>query len=204
MKRLRRIALLLVVLALALAVTACGSEDEEIESGSSRDKKNGGKDSKQTEVLKIPATEDLDTPEKLVKCLLESQEFVSEWAEQVEAEVFLFSSPTALKALDLYEEEDDDVNTKWEISGSKEYTGDDAVTDGVKAYVRKKGGDTRSIQGAALVEVTVSVSYQGDIDEIKQYYTTVLVNGKWYLGSDNSKIAKNFEAAETYWTEQAQ
>lgn len=213
MKLLRRIAMILAVLILACALTACGGEDVDKKNGNSRDKKNvkavdGADDEKdpgnnQEDTLKLPDAGSIDKPEKLVKYTLESQDFLNDWLERTEQELLLFSNPAALKALDLHEEEEDEVTYTWAITGSREYGTDADVTAGIKTYVRKMGGDPNSIQGSALVEVITTVSYNGGNEKVKQHYATVLLNGRWYLVSERARTADSFETAESYWANQS-
>ena len=170
MKIVRKLLMLMLVILVAFVVTACDEDD-----GDKRD----SEDSKTT--LKKSAT--FSDPEELVNYYITAAEQLDNDQETLKKQCQVYSNETALKELDMYDEDkDDSLKTTWEIKKTKEYKEDDGVTDGVKAFIHRRGGDEDQVQGAAITEVSITIETDGEKkDKYKSFYTSVKISGKWYI-----------------------
>ena len=184
MKLARRLLMLMLVMLVAFAVTACGGDDDDDDSKDS--KKNTKKSAS------------FSNPEELVDYYVTGAEEYRDNQDNLQKQCELFSNETALKKLDMYDEDDlKSPKYSWEIKKTKEYGEDDDVTEGVKAYVRARGGDEEQIQSVAITEVSVTTEIDDEKEKTKYYFTSVKVGGKWYILDDNS--AENINDMEDKW-----
>ncbi len=186
MKLARRLLMLMLVMLVAFAVTACGDDDD----------KKDSKDSK-TGVKKSASFSD---PKELVEYYVANEVQLQDDMDTIEGQCRLFSNETALKKLDLYDE--DDVKSPkytWKITKSKEYKEGDDVTDGMKNYILRRGGDEEQVQGVSIVEVAVTAEKDDEKEKQKYYFTAVKVGGKWYVIDESS--ADNINEIADKWSE---
>ena len=199
MKSFRKMLLLLLVLLLIPMLAACGEDDKDAD-----EKDSGG----------FSITKGENSAEGVVKTYVKYSEELEEATNELDSTCLMLSNKKALKKLDIDRADDSDVDDyKWKITKSKEYDGDSDVTAGVKAYVRKYGGDDDAVEKVALVQVTVTYTVSEDDDDdddddddslTKEYFfTAVKIGGTWYLANDNARREDSFKDAEEYWEDRA-